>query len=109
MVDLRILTAGEERRGLCRDSGISCDGLFDLGLSWGVTEVIAHCKLCGCLLLLLLLLAVVANGGYAETAESVSYFLQCSDGQHCSSAQQGSYANNVGRRSRCPVLLRVCF
>ena len=32
---------------LCRGSGISCGGLFDLGPSWDFAEVIARCKLWG--------------------------------------------------------------
>lgn len=32
---------------LCRVSGISCEGLFALGLDWDVPEVIARCKLWG--------------------------------------------------------------
>ena len=32
---------------LCHDLGISCDGLFDLGLSWDVAEVVTHYKLWG--------------------------------------------------------------
>ena len=37
--------------------------------------------------------AVVPNASYAENAERVLYFQQCSHGQHCSDAQQVSYAN----------------
>jgi len=32
---------------LCRETGISCDGLFDLCLSWDVAEVVARCKILG--------------------------------------------------------------
>jgi len=48
----------------------------------------------GVLDVVVVVVVVVVNGGYAETAERVSYFLQCSDGQHYSSARQDSYANN---------------
>ena len=42
---------------------------------------------------------VMANASYAENAERMSYFQQRSHEQHCSDAQQASYANK-------PILLR---